>query len=319
MNNDSKMIAQELDISFIGSGGNVITEEDIAYQEKNNVRDPIRTEGVEKEIWIWADPVPDHQYILASDVSRGDGEDFSTIVIVDVTTMEEVMEYRGKIPPDLLAELVEHWGNKYAAYTVVDITGGSGVPTVLKLLEFNYKRLHYDTLNGKIFSEQTKKIRAKSKDNKVPGFSLTSVRTPLIANLEMQIRLDIIKIRSRRMTSEMKTFVYVNGRADHKDGYHDDLLIAMGMLLWVLEHSFKKLEKLEVQTKAMLGSWGFNGAAVPTATTAPVNPSRGKNILLVNRDLLKEQSKPKPNFSPVVAKNMQDPTGQYLWLFSNIK
>ena len=35
MNNDAKMIAQELDVSFIGSGGNVINEEFIEYQEKN--------------------------------------------------------------------------------------------------------------------------------------------------------------------------------------------------------------------------------------------------------------------------------------------
>jgi phage FluMu gp28-like protein len=41
MNNDSKMIAQELDVSFIGSGGNVIDEEYIEFQVKNNVKEPI--------------------------------------------------------------------------------------------------------------------------------------------------------------------------------------------------------------------------------------------------------------------------------------
>jgi hypothetical protein len=324
MNNDLKMIAQELDVSFIGSGGNVINEKDIEYQEKHNVREPIRTEGLEKETWIWAEPQDGHQYIMGVDVSRGDGEDYSTIVIVDVTEMEEVLEYRGKMPPDLLAELVEEYGNRYGAYTVVDITGGSGVPTVLKLLEFNYKRLHYDSVNGKVFSEQTKKIRAKAKENKVPGFTMTSIRTPMISNLEIQIRLDAIKVRSRRMTSEMKTFVFVNGRADHKEGYHDDLLIAMAMLLWVLEHSFKKLEKLSVQAKAMLGSWGVNSGTMPQAQAnlvAPRSVNTNASVLLVSPTQLSggTQDKPKPNFSPVVAKNMQDPRGQYLWLFSNTK
>ena len=28
---------------------------------------------------------------------------------------------------------------------------------------------------------------------------------------------------------------------------------------------------------------------------------------------------PKPKFSPIVAKNMQDPTGKYMWLFSGTK
>ncbi|CAM6000063.1 unnamed protein product, partial [Sphagnum balticum] len=88
-----------------------------------------------------------HQYIMGVDVSRGDGEDSSTIVIVDFTTMEQVLEYKGKIQPDLLAQLVEEYGEQYKAYTVVDTTGGMGVSTVLKLMEFNYKRLHYDSTN----------------------------------------------------------------------------------------------------------------------------------------------------------------------------
>jgi hypothetical protein len=104
--------------------GLVVTyvEEFIDYQEKNNVREPIFTEGLEQETWIWAIPEEGHQYVMGVDVSRGDGEDGCTIVIIDVTTMEQVMEYQGKIQP--LAQIVEQYGDLYKAYTVVDITGG---------------------------------------------------------------------------------------------------------------------------------------------------------------------------------------------------
>ena len=44
--------------------------------------------------------------------------------------------------------------------------------------------------------------------------------------------------------NEMKTFVYKNGRPDHAEGFHDDLLMALAMPLWVLEHSFKKSSAL---------------------------------------------------------------------------
>jgi hypothetical protein len=60
---------------------------------------------------------------MGVDVSRGDGEDASTIVIIDVTTMEQ-NGISGKIQPDLLAQIVEQYGDLYKAYTVVDITGG---------------------------------------------------------------------------------------------------------------------------------------------------------------------------------------------------
>jgi intein/homing endonuclease len=237
------------------------------------------------------------------DVSRGDGEDSSTIVILDFTTMEQVMEYQGKIQPDLLAQLVEEYGELYKAYTVVDITGGMGVSTVLKLLEFDYKRLHYDTPNGKILSTKQRQMEAFKKDNKTPGLQVSSIRTQMVSNFEEKIRNNIVKIRSIRLTNEMKTFVYKNGRADHMDGYHDDLIMAMAMCLWVIEHSFKNLEKLEKQTKAILSSW------INVSNT--VNDSRGTN----NN---KHQTK-KPNFNPIVSKNMQDPNGDYMWLFGAFK
>ncbi len=313
MNNNAQMIAQELDVSFIGSGGNVIDEKEIDRQTKLNVQDPIIVRGGDSEIWIWKEPEEGHQYILSCDVSRGDGEDSSTIVIVDFTTMEEVMEYQGHIQPDLLAQIVEEYGDLYKAYTIVDITGGMGVSTVLKLIEFGYKRLHYDTLNSKILSSKQKQMESFKKDDKVPGLQVSGIRLQMIANFEEKVRNNIIKIRSIRMVSEMKTFVYKNGRPDHMDGYHDDLLMAMAMALWVLEHSFKNLERLEKQTKAMLSSW-----------ITPNNASAIIDQRMVGQGFVSKENRNKiaakrPNFSPIVGKNMQDPTGQYMWLFSGSK
>lgn len=304
MNNDAKMIAQELDVSFIGSGGNVINEEHIEFHEKTNVIEPKYVSGLEQEIWVWEEPKEDHQYIMGVDVSRGDGEDSSTIVIVDFTTMEQVMEYQGKIQPDLLAQIVEEYGDLYKAYTVVDVTGGMGVSTVLKLLEFDYKRLHYDDSNGKILSARQRELSSYNKQNKIPGFHATNVRLPMISNLEYKIRTNAIKIRSSRLISEMKTFIYKNGRPDHMEGYHDDLLMSLAMCLWVMEHSFKNLERLEKQTKAILSSWTNSSTVSPTITT--VNPQTKKVEKKIN-----------PNHSAY--RNVQDPRGEYAWLFGKIR
>jgi hypothetical protein len=303
MNNDAKMIAQELDVSFIGSGGNVINEEHIEQQNKTNVMEPKVTFGSEEETWVWAEPIEGHQYIMGVDVSRGDGEDSSTIVILDFTTMEQVMEYQGKIQPDLLAQIVEEYGERYKAYTVVDVTGGMGVSTVLKLLEFDYKLLHYDNANGKILSARQRELSSYDKNNKIPGFHATSVRLPMISNLEYKIRTNGVKIRSSRMISEMKTFIYKNGRPDHMEGYHDDLLMAMAMCLWVIEHSFKNLERLEKQTKAILNSWlaGSNNKA----TTTVVNQETGKKETKIN-----------PQHTAY--RNAQDPRGEHMWLFGGM-
>jgi hypothetical protein len=240
------------------------------------------------------------------DVSRGDSEDSSTILVIDFTTMEQVMEYQGKIQPDLLAQIVEEYGELYEAYTVVDVTGGMGVSTVLKLLEFNYKRLHYDDSTGKILSARQRELNTYNKKDKIPGFHATNVRVPMISNLEYKIRTNAIKIRSSRLTSEMKTFIYKNGRPDHMEGYHDDLLMAMAMCLWVMEHSFKKLERLEKQNKAILNSW-LSGA---NANQAPTIREKDPETGVVSQKI---------NSAHTAYKNVQDPRGQYSWLFAKPK
>lgn len=317
MNNDKRMIAQELDVSFLGSGSNVIDQKDIDFQELHNVEEPIEIIGAEdSQTWIWKHPEEGHQYILASDVSRGDGEDSSTIVILDFTTMELVLEYQGKIQPDLLAQLIEEYGERYKAYTVVDITGGMGVSTVLKLLEFEYKRLHYDTPNSKILSSKQKQLQALNSDNKIPGLQVNAIRLQMISNFEQKIRNNEVKIKSARMVAEMRTFIYKNGRPDHQDGYHDDLIFAMAMCLWILEHSFKNLEKFQTQTKAMLSGWATTSSIGSTVKEQVINKK------IDSRTYTRENNTPprtKPNFHPVVARNMQDPTGKYMWLFSGKK
>jgi hypothetical protein len=314
LNNNARRIAQELDVSFLGSGGNVIEDETIDLHDKKNVEDPKFVTGIEEEFWMWEEPIEGHEYIMGVDVSRGDGEDSSTIVIVDFTTMEEVFEYQGKIQPDLLAQHVYEYGNMYNAYTVVDITGGMGVSTVLKLIELNYsnKLLHYDKKTTNILPNQSR-LETVKKQDKVPGFNVNGVRLPMIANLEKMLRENTIKVKSRRLVSEMKTFVYKNGRPDHMDGYHDDLLMSLGMCLWVLEYSFKNLQKANTQNKAILNSWTTGGQT----TAAIKNESYEGGFVSQNNK--GKKTAPRPRFNPNVSKNMQDPHGQYMWLFSGTK
>jgi hypothetical protein len=56
------------------------------------------------------------------------------------------------------------------------------------------------------------------------------------------------------------------------EGYHDDILMSCAMALWAIEYSFKSLERLEKQTKAMLGSWV---AGSPTATVTDIERGNG--------------------------------------------
>lgn len=275
---DPKKIAQELDVSFIGSGGNVVDDEYVSYHENNNVLEPEVMSELERSMWIWKKPEEGHKYILGCDVSRGDGKDSSTIVILDFENLEQVAEFQAKIPPDMLAEVVYKYGNMYSAYTIVDITGGMGVATVLKLMDMDYKYLHYDDPKSRKLSQ--KYARAKYKEgDKVPGFNVGNTRLQMVSELEEHIRENKTIIRSQRMIEELRTFVYKNNRPDHMPGYHDDIIMAYAMAIFVVQTSFKKLEESKKHTKAMLDSWlnitnggnevNKNNNNSPTTTSTP--------------------------------------------------
>jgi hypothetical protein len=310
MNNDKKMIAQELDVSFIGSGGAVIDDKYITMQEKENVIEPGFISGDEKEIWIWEEPKEGRQYILSADVARGDGEDSSTIVIIDFNTMTQVMEYKGKLRPDLLGDLVNEYGRIYDALVVVDVTGGWGVGTINRLLDLGTPNLYYADSSSKPLEKKSRAPKNYSDEGKFPGFNVgAGLRAPIVSHLEMMVRMNGVKVRSRRLTSEMRTFVFKNGRADHMDGYHDDLLMALAYALWVAEYSFKKLNESKEKSKAMLSGWMVNKGEVS-------NEEYRRNGFTSKKDRKKKLTTKQPNFSHTVAKNMQDPKGKYMWLFS---
>lgn len=312
LNNDKKKIARELDVSFLGSGGSVIDDEFIGIQNRLNVMDPLYIDkryfdGQYGMTWIWEEPIEGNKYILAADVARGDGSDCSTFQIINFTTMEQVVEYQGKVPPDLFAEIINDYGLKYDAYVIVDNIG-IGATTALKLVEFNYPNLHYDESSSKMFDTSDAMDYDKKK---FPGFNVNGVRLNLVSNLEEKIRLNQIKVRSKRTINEMRTFVFKNGRPDHQEGFHDDLLMALGIGLWIMEHSFKKLNKAKEQTKKILSGW-----MMPNNSVNDNYVTGGGFVSKENRGV---KAMDKPKFSQVVSKNMQDPDGKYGWLFSGMK
>lgn len=66
-NNDKVKIAQELDVSFVGSSDNVIDPEYIEQQEKLNVREPLENmrDALVEDTWFWKEPVDGHRYIAS--------------------------------------------------------------------------------------------------------------------------------------------------------------------------------------------------------------------------------------------------------------
>lgn len=234
--------------NFLGSGDNVIPPDVVEKIRENDIMEPIN-KFMGGAIWQWREPEVGKKYVMGLDVSRGDSEDFTTFSIIDFDEREQVLEYIGKIPPDVAAEIAYKWATMYNAFIVIDITGGMGVSTSRKLQELGYKNLYIDGTN----TADKWKYNPKAME-KIPGINFNTKRVQIVASFEEALRHDF-KIRSQRLLNEIGTFVYINGRPDHQKGQHDDLIMAMAMAIYVGETSFSKLEKVDNQTKAMMESW----------------------------------------------------------------
>ena len=245
---DKRKISQELECNFLGSGDNVIPAETMKKIKEKHIKEP-ENKAMGGALWQWKEPVTGHRYIMGVDVSRGDSEDFSTISVIDFDDREQVLEYIGKVPPDILAEIAFKWGIMYNAFIVTDITGGMGVSTSRKLQELGYKNLYVDGVNP----ADKWKWDPKNQD-KIPGINFNSKRVLIIQAFEEALRFDF-SLKSQRLFNELNTFVYVNGRPDHQKGQHDDLIMAFAMAVYVGETSFAQLEKATEQAKHMLESW----------------------------------------------------------------
>lgn len=264
LNHNARSIAQELLCSFVGSGDNVIDDKYKNRQERDNVKDPIRREWIDGNMWIWEDPIEGHQYILSADPSSGSSDDFAGLCIWDFTTGNQVAEYHGKVAPDVLGEICKYYGESYNAFIVVDITGGWGASVVLKLIELGYpkRNLYYDITVGIDSVENNKALQKYMDKGKLPGLNFQKNRNTIVSKLEEAIRMDSFKVRSKRALAEIETFVFINGRADHMKGYHDDLLMSIAMCCFIGSTSFKDLEKSKGQAKAIVSSWSVETNSV---------------------------------------------------------
>ena len=270
---DKRKVSQEIECSFLGSGDNVFDSNLLQDIKENHVREP-QNKMMGNMLWIWKEPVVGHKYIMGIDVSRGDSEDFSSIEIIDFDNREQVLEYVGKVPPDVIAEIAFKWAIMYSAFVVIDITGGMGVATARKLQEMGYKDLYIDGVD----TSNKWKYVPKSAE-KIPGLNFNNKRVQIISSFEESMRHEF-KIYSSRLYDEMNTFIYINGRPDHQKGHHDDLIMSIAMCTYVGESSFGKLTKVTEQTKAMIDSWSVsnNDTSNKKLEFNPVVPNMHQNM-----------------------------------------
>lgn len=272
-NNDSQKIAQELDVSFMGSANNVVDPMAIEEQSTLNVREPLEdmSDPLAEETWFWKAPIDGHRYVLAIDPSRGTSEDKTAMEVIDMDgvdengfpIVEQVMEYVGKKLGDEIGGMAYNYATLYNnAFVVVDATGGSGDALLLTLIQMGYKNLYYEDNNQKTYTLQNStKDNFGGYMNKLPGFHFQGNRYAVLSNFAGLVRSNEFKIRSIRVINELETWIFKEGtgRMDHMTGAHDDTITSLAMGLFVMQFSLNKLQSVKNKDAAILGAFTMGG------------------------------------------------------------
>jgi len=302
---DSVKIAQELDLSFEGSRNLVIDNpilERFRVKLKNSKRKVIKWfdnqnpkdkfVDYETAFRIWHLPEKNLKYIVAADVARGDGSDFSTIQVLDALNLRQVAEYSAKISPDQFATVIRDISIAYnMAYIAVECNS-FGLVTSLKIkndLKYPSDKIFHSKSAVQLFNRDWRMEVAKDED--IPGWQTTTKTRPvLIAALQKYMREGEIEINSERLLDEFQTFVYTSTgkgsndvKPQHAPGYHDDLIFAFGIALvmrdsefhniyWSAENINAMMAGIQVQTS----NFEFEKIQIPAIMES--NKKKGQNL-----------------------------------------
>ena len=251
------LAAQECDCDFITSGRGVIDGLLLENLKESSVREPIEKRGIDSNYWIWQPPNYTKNYVVSADVSRGDGTDYSAFHIIDVETLEQVAEYKGKISTQDFGNMLVNVASEYNNALLVVENNNIGWAAIQQVIDREYPNLFYTSKDLQYVDVQhqiTNKYRSQER-NMVPGFSTTQKTRPLIvAKLEEMFREESVVVHSQRLIDELFVFIYNGNRAEAMTGYNDDLVMSFAIALWVRDTALRlRAEGIELSKQAIQG------------------------------------------------------------------
>jgi hypothetical protein len=237
-----KRASQECDTSFLSSGNTVVDMDIILFYKETYIKEPLEKRGFDKNYWIWQYPDPLRQYLVSADVSRGDSSDFSTFQILDVESLQQVAEYKGKVPTKDFGNMLISVATEYNNALLIVENSNIGWAAIQQIIDRQYANLFYSSTDLQyvdVEHQMTNKIHREEK-KMIPGFTTSNKSRPLmISKLESYFREKSVVVNSSRLIEELFVFIWNNNKAEAMKGYNDDLVMAFAIGLWIRDTTFR--------------------------------------------------------------------------------
>ena len=247
--------AQECDCDFLTSGTGVIDPVILEKMRKNLCTEPVEKRGIDANMWVWEQPNYNKDYIVCADVGRGDSADYSAFHIIELETLTQVAEYKGRINTKDFGNMLVSVATEYNDALLIVENNNIGWATIQQIIDRDYPNLFYTSKDLQYVDVQHQVTNKHYREEKkmVAGFSTTSKTRPLIiSKLEEFFREESVVVRSNRLIDELQTFVYINNRAEAMRGYNDDLVMSFAIGLWVRDTALRlRTQGVELTKKTL--------------------------------------------------------------------
>ena len=244
-NTSERQFTQEFECEFLGSVDTLITASKLRTMV---YEDPLeRRNGLD----VYEQPIPDHEYVMTVDVSRGVSNDYSAFVVVDITTIpyKVVAKYKNNmIKPLLFPNIIDPVARSYnKAYVLCEVNDIGGQVADIMQFDMEYENLLMCAMRGRAGQIVGQGFSHKSQ----LGLKMTStVKKTGCSNLKALIEDDKLLINDYDIIAEMTTFIQKKQSFEAEEGCNDDLAMCLVIFAWLaVQDYFRELTSDDVRKR----------------------------------------------------------------------
>lgn len=194
-------------------------------------RNPIRKSGTVR----WFKRISKHSsYVIALDPSMGTGGDGAAIVVFELPSFTQVAEWtsnRHTVEEQLL--VLKKIAKEIAARNPLDVYWSIENNTMGEATLVAIRQMGEESFPGIMLHDPKKGSGAKTRK----GFNTTArIKLETCVKLKSWIEQEKMKIRSKVLLSQLKTFIAINNTYRAKSGNEDDLVMATILTIRMIDY-----------------------------------------------------------------------------------
>jgi hypothetical protein len=206
---------QEFGNSFIGTSNTLISSNTLLGLQMHS------PERNHRGVKYYEDPIEDHQYVMTVDVSKGRGQDHSTITVIDATfgKFRQVATFRDNmISPMIFGDIIVRVAREYNEALVIIESNDVGMVVC--------NDVYYEHEYENMF------VESSVRKNGIGVMMTKRIKRIGCSNLKDLVELGKINIVDEHTILELSTFEVKGSSYEASAGNHDDLVMNLVMFAW---------------------------------------------------------------------------------------